>query len=251
MKIAYYTLHYGKEYLAWSIRSIQDSVDEIHMLYTKTPSFGHGTSLTCPDSEEELRYEAGRFANKPIIWHTGTWNNEGQHRTTIMDIAAQRNAKMILAVDADELWDPQTAKNALQKVEDYNAAGATRVRFVHFWRSFDWVCYDACMPERITDTRHSTQQKWNLDPQNFPVLHFGYAQSEKLMDYKWHIHGHQSELRKDWWTTKFLQWQPGINDVHPTCERDFWTPQKIEEPLLGKVKELLFDHPYFDKRKIL
>jgi hypothetical protein len=251
MKIAYYTLHYGKEYLAWSIRSIQDAVDEIHMLYTKTPSFGHGTSLMCPDTEEELRSEAARFANKPIIWHTGSWGNEGQHRNTILGIAAQRNANMILVVDADELWDPETAKTALQRVEDYNNAGTTRVRFVHFWRSLDWVCYDAAMPNRITDTRHPLNKEWYLDPQSFPVLHFGYAQSEKLMDYKWHIHGHQNELRPDWWNTKFLGWQPGVNDVHPTCSQGFWNPQKIEDPLKSKVHELLHDHPYFGKEKII
>lgn len=250
MKIAYYTLHYGKEYLAWSIRSIQDAVDEIHMLYTKTPSFGHGTSLICPDTEEELRHEAQRFAHKPIHWHVGTWGNEGQHRSEIMTIANQRNAHMILAVDADELWDPETAKSALQRVEDYNAAGYTRVRFVHFWRSLDWVCNDAAMPTRITDTRHLANREWYLDEQKFPVLHFGYAQSEKLMDYKWHIHGHQDELLPGWWQNKFLGWHPGMGDVHPTCSQGFWNPEKIQEPLQGKVKELLYDHPYFGKEKI-
>lgn len=251
MKIAYYTLHYGKEYLAWSIRSIQDAVDEIHMLYTKTPSFGHGTSLVCPDTEEELRFEAARFANKPIIWHTGAWGNEGQHRNEIHRIATERKAELILTVDADELWDTETAKSALQSVWNQNGAGATLVRFVHFWRSLDYVCYDAAMPERIRDIRYSPQNKWYLDKQEFPVLHFGYAQSEKLMNYKWNIHGHQNELRPDWMANKFLPWQPGIDDVHPTCTNGFWNPQKISQPLQNKVKELLHDHPYFGKDKII
>ena len=103
MRIAYYALHYGKEYLAYSIRSIQDAVDEIHILYTAKPSFGHGTDAVNPDTLVELEREAMRFATKPIIWHPGTWAQEGQHRDTIIEIAKQRGATVIATVDADEL----------------------------------------------------------------------------------------------------------------------------------------------------
>lgn len=258
MKIAYYPLHYGKEYLAWSIRSIQDAVDQIHILYTPRPSFGHGTNLVCPDTEEELKAEAHRFLKKPLHWHVGQWNNEGQHRDSIAQIARNAGATQILAVDADELWDPETADRALKRIAAHNdespgnTARTTKVRFIHFWRSLDWVCKDQAMPDRLHDIRFSANY-WYLDDQPFPVLHFGYAQSEKLTDYKWHIHGHQNELRHNWYKEKFLSWTPtsGINDVHPTCSNGFWNPEHIEEPLKSKVKELLGDHPYFGKDKIV
>ena len=43
-RIAFYALHYGREYLAWSVRSVQDAVDEIHVLYSDRPTFGHQTT---------------------------------------------------------------------------------------------------------------------------------------------------------------------------------------------------------------
>ena len=57
MIVASYVLHYGKEYLAWSIRSIQDCVDEIQILYSPRPSFSYQSSVPCPESEEELKAE--------------------------------------------------------------------------------------------------------------------------------------------------------------------------------------------------
>ena len=51
--LAYYPVHYGAEYLDASIRSISDQVDKIVILYTTHPSYGHGTSTPCPESESE------------------------------------------------------------------------------------------------------------------------------------------------------------------------------------------------------
>lgn len=251
-KIAYYALHYGKEYLAWSIESIQDAVDEIHILYSKTPTFGNKSSLRCPDTEQELRQEANRFAHKPIFWHTGVWNTEGEHRNEIFRIAHQREAELILVVDADEIWDTETAKTCLQRVWDLNIISSARVQFVNFYRSFDWVCYDPAMPIRIIDTRRlpgdEWPQVWPVDTQSFPVLHFGYAQSINIINYKHQIHGHRAQIKEDWWRNKFLGWRPGVNDVNPFG--NVWNPQPVHEPLKSKIKELLYDHPYFGKEKI-
>jgi hypothetical protein len=240
--IAFYCLHYGKEYLAWSIRSIQDAVDEIHVVYSDRPSFGHRTDLECPDSEEEMLSQAMRFAEKPVHWHKGRFSIEGEHRDAIYPIAREVGADRILVVDEDEIWAPGAARAAL-------AATAGRperdvlVRFVHFWRSFHWVCRDPSMPVRIVNP--SGSGIWYLSPQDHPVLHFGYAQTERLTSYKEAIHGHKSEWRRGWFDRKFLPWTPGagISDVHPTCV-DFWNPEAVGPDLEGVVRATLHDHPY-------
>src|SRR5437773_8346352 len=132
--IAYYALHYGKEYLAWSIRSVQDAIDEVHILYSDRPSHGHDASGPCPENEEELRKEACRFQTKPIFWHKGRWGNEGEQRDSIYPIAEKRGADTILVVDADELWDNAELTMALDRCAARPEKNV-RVRFLHFWRS--------------------------------------------------------------------------------------------------------------------
>lgn len=249
--IAYYALHYGSEYLAWSVRSVMKHVDEIHVLYTEKPSFGRDTGLVCPDTEARLRTEALRFLDKPekLHWHRVTAHAEGAHRDQLRKLCP--DAGLVLHVDADELWDGRTLADCLAEARD-SSYWSLRARFVHFWRSFDWVCQDAAMPERIFNWRNSPQLKDGYlsgRAQHMPVLHFGYAQSEELMRYKWQIHGHQDELRKGWFEEKFLGWKPGIDDVHPTCDQGFWMPKGtlVHAGLLTSVHDLLRDHPYFGK----
>jgi len=252
MRIAYYALHYGKEYLAHSVRSVQDAVDEIHMLYTATPSFGHATAMSCPDSLDELKREAHRFATKPIIWHQGTWYNETQHRNAAVDIAKSVGASIIAVVDADELWAPMALAACLDFVEKTPKPSVHRYRaqFLHFWRSFDNVCRDSSLPERVIDVRQPSGLIESLpgDVQVKPVYHFGYAQSDALMRYKWGgCHGHQDELRAGW-LDRFLNWQ-GQMDVHPTVT-DLWNPEATDSETRADVQKLLGDHPYFGQNPI-
>jgi len=245
-RIAYYALHYGTDYLSWSIRSVQDAVDEIHVLYTPTPSFGHATDVPCPDTREALVIAAHRFARKPIHWHVGAWRGEGEHRNAIDAIARAAGAGLVLAVDSDEIWDRRSLESSLAWVEAHPVAGVSRYRvwFDHFWRSFSWVCHDPCRPERILDLRGAYGSAADLphEAQICPVLHFGYAQREDIMRYKWRIHGHQDELRHGW-LDRFLIWQPGEGDVHPT-NLDFWTPVPTPPDLARLLDEQLGDHPY-------
>jgi hypothetical protein len=241
--IAYWALHYGKEYLAWSIRSVQDAVDEIHVLYTDQPSFGYRGAASCPDSESELKEEAQRFLTKPLHWHKGRWEREGEHRAAIIDIANGIGAERVLVVDADEVWAPGAAASALAASAGHDEKD-TLARFIHFWRSLHYVCHDPCMPVRIINPRASGGT-WYLDPQDSPVLHFGYAQSEALTRYKIGIHGHKGEWRPEW-LGRFLAWRPGSleKDLHPT-NRDFWAPEKTSPQEAAWVSATLWDHPYF------
>jgi hypothetical protein len=236
MRVAYYALHYGKEYLAWSIASIQKAVDQIHIFYTATPSYGQRTpGFVCPDTEDELQAEAQRFATVPIVWHRGQWGSEGAHRSAIYSVQGVEQA---LVVDADEVWLPGAAEAALEAAQHLEA-GCVGLPFVHFWRSFHWVCRDHWMPIRVLNfgkPQGSTEFLHDVTP----VLHFGYAQSLALMLYKWSCHGHLAELRPNW-IDRFRDWRPGDpGDVHPTTY-NIWTPQSTDASVLDP---LLADHPY-------
>ncbi len=241
-KIAYVALHYGADYLAWAIRSIQDAVDEIHILYTNQPSFGYETTLSCPDSEADLRREAERFLKKPIFWHYGNWKSESAQRNEIFGIARDRGASQALVLDADELWPPGLAVEALAAASGRSEQNVL-MRFIHFWRSLHWVCRDPAMPVRILNIGGTGT--WYLSPQRAPILHMGYAQRSAVVDYKWHIHGHRGEWRGNWYEEKFAPWKPGrgMKDVHPT-NVDFWNPEPVNSEENIFVNHLLLDHPY-------
>jgi len=251
--VASYVLHYGKEYLAWSIRSIQDCVDEIQILYSPRPSFSYQSSVPCPESEEELKAEANRFLapGKKLRWTTGNWTQEGAHRDAAVEQAFVRGATVLLVVDADEIWDPKTLRAQLMAAE-ISKERDTLAPFCHFWRSFSHVCIDPSRPVRILNLRSPSGLRYA--DQKIPVLHFGYAQSEKITKYKIDIHGHRGEWRPEWHAQKFLPWRPGVEmkDVHPTCGWNssfgdyFWNPKPTPKELQEVVAAQLFGHPYAD-----
>jgi hypothetical protein len=250
MIVASYVLHYGAQYLAWSIRSIQDAVDEIQVFYSPKPSFGRGEAGPCPESEEDLKREACRFLSpgKTLRWVRGLWPMEGAHRDAAVDAAASRGASVVFIVDADEIWDPGEAK-----VQVAAALAApereTLAPFCHFWRCFNYVCVDPSRPLRFLKL---AGKGLRYADQKIPVLHFGYAQTEEITKYKIAIHGHLSEWRPRWLADKFLAWRPGVEmkDVHPTCGWNssfndyFWNPKPTPPELVEVVGRTLADHPY-------
>lgn len=248
--IAYWAIHYGAEYLRWSVRSVAPVVDELHFLYTPDPSHGHASDLICPETEEQLKAEALAGAgDKPVFWYNGKgrWHNEGEQRSAIEPIAKRRDADLIVWVDADEIWWTPTLKVSIDLARE-NKARETRVRFVHFWRSMRWVCEDPCMPVRFINLNFD-KELWYLSPQDSPVLHFGYAQKPETIQYKQSIHGHKAEWKPGWFEKTFLPWTPGVEDVHPTCGRNgegvaFWTPKPTSIFLQAMLDNVLGDHPY-------
>lgn len=232
--IASYIIHYGREWLNWSMRSVESFVDDIFVFYTPKPSHGHATTLECPDSREELFSIAARFSAR---WYDGTYAHEGEHRDFAIKTCMAAGADMVLVVDADEVWDPDILAQVLVAAWD-SSAHTIRVHASHFWRSVNWICHDEAMPARVIKREGVGEGYVGRQP---GFWHFGYAQSPELIQYKMSIHGHKNELRPGWFENKFLAWKPGMGDVHPT-NVDFWNPEPFDRTeLFG----LIGDHPYY------
>jgi hypothetical protein len=243
-------LHFGKEYLAWSVRSVRHAVDELHFLYAPRPSHGHGTDAVCPETEEELHAEAQRWADRPIHWHRGEWPHEGAHHDAIYPIAQERGVGQILRMDCDEIWDADEVTRALDASERMPHK-ALRVWMLNWWRSFDWVCDDPCRPHRIINPAGEGLEAY-LDTQRVPILHMGYAQSVRLLEYKMQVQSHHAELRPEWLATKYRTWTPEGGphvDLHPTCvgppPNYFWHARRVTDVERALVDQLLGDHSYY------
>lgn len=235
---ASYILHYGREWLFHSMRSVRPFVDEIRVFYTPKPSHGHTSQLQCPETREELHTISKQF---DAVWHEGLYPQEGQHRDYAIANCKEAGAEVILVVDADEIWLPEELKYALDYVRNNPfRIGRWCVNMLHFWRSLRWVCNDSMWPTRIiVPTRgHGIGYVSHNECQ---PLHMGYAQTPEIIEYKMSIHGHKDEIRPGWFGQMFLAWRPEMGDVHPTCE-DTWTPKPYDRNLISDV---VGDHSYF------
>jgi len=241
-------VHYGKEYLAWAVAALAPVVDEVHIFYTKDPSFGFiDRSLVCPDTEDELVAQANTFA-KPV-WHRVKATSEHEHRDQMLDVARARTAQLVVIADADEIWSSTALAISLGAVENANSAGRWLARFHNFWRSWNFTVADAFRPVRIVDMRHPITKDAYLtdDQQPMPVYHFGYAQTLPTMRYKLSCHGHKAEFRPAWFEKKFLSWTPegDHRDLHP-CVNNLWTAEPTPHDVMCHLGALMPTHPHRD-----
>jgi len=230
--VAAIPLHYGAEYLRQAVEAVEPFVGRVVVLYTPHPSYGHSTVLPCPDSEESLRACCDGVAHK-LTWKRGEWAGEGQHRNEIYNLCP--DADLILQVDADEVWDQPSLLECIEYAETHNYRNLLIDGFVHFWRSFRWACRDVWAPVRIIkpggDGNHTIPGR---------VYHFGYAQGEAITRYKWTCHGHQNELRPEWFDSIFMD-PERKRDLHPVV-KDWWNAEPFDR---AKLPESLQKHPYF------
>jgi hypothetical protein len=239
--VAYYPLHYGAEYLNASIKSIEPFVDKIHILYTENPSYGFHSDIKCPETEQQLKDIVFTSTNK-ANWHKIKAGHEGQHR----DIAFQftDGYDLLLACDADEVWEAQSLDWCLQSAMKGEAWRYNIRGFINFWKSFNHHCIDYFAPARIFNLHRNNK---NEDVLNGIVYHFSCAQSKAIMDYKWTIHGHKNEIHSDWLNKTYYQWKEGDKWLHP-ASKTVW-----EEALpfdKNTLPEILKQHSNFNKKII-
>lgn len=240
MKIlCYIPLHYGKEYLHEVIKTVDQYVDHILILYTEYPSFGHMTKLTCPDSKKELFDIASCSSNK-IEWKNIKVCTEGEHRNLAIDYAKKHNYDLVLAVDADEIWEEKDLVRVLSEAFNSTERYFKIKGFINFYRSFNTVCLDGFEPVRIINMKNSNDLYKTL---NGCIYHFSLAQSTKIVKYKWTCHGHQNELRHNWLNDKYINFTAGMQDLHPVAI-GLWNPIAFDKNTLPPI---LKSHQNFNK----
>lgn len=237
MKIVGYTaLLYGADYLHHAIRSIIDDIDEYIVLYTPIGSHGHRTNAVCPDTKEALYEIAYSAAGDKLRWFEGEWAYEGQQRDSIFSIVPDADA--IVVLDSDELYMPDMVKEAIQKGIDENV-NHVRIPLIHHWRSFyKGFTHDPAAPIRIHLPKLPEGETTYAPDEEKRIRHLGYAIRPELMRYKWLIHGHLGELRKDcdWINDVYLANRQ--YDCHPVGSDAWQTVEDITPP------NFMLDHPF-------
>lgn len=246
-RVGVMAVHYGKEYIAHAARSLAIVCDEVHVFYTPYPSFGFNEGAVCPDTEDELIFEARRFAPRLVWRRVEGLVQEAHHRGLMTSTAERVGGTTMVIADADEVWYPSALETAVQHVEDSNSAGRWLAHFHNFWRSWEWTVRDAFKPIRIVDLRNSINVDRHLDwnSQPLPIYHFGYAQTLATMRYKFTCHGHKAEFKPGWFEKKFVPWTPDGDhtDLHP-CVNNLWTAERTDAETLVILDQLIPGHPH-------
>ena len=240
--VAYCALHYGKPYLAYAIRSVIDVVSEFHILYSDKPSHGSMATGVCPDTEDELHEIAWDAAGTKLRWVKGNWQQENQQRNAISQYVP--DADIVLVVDSDEIWRPQT----LELLEDGkidSKASCVAIPLYHFFRNFRHAMInDVASPPRILFPKVSQDNK-RYAGLKYAISHFGYCQPVEYLRYKLSCHGHKHELRftPDEYVNLYLdhnRW----TDLHPVGNQ--W---ELAEQVrsLDYMPAFMKEHPYFDR----
>lgn len=237
--VGYVALLYGREFLHSAIRSVIDSVDEMYIIYDATEHGSHGTQTQypCPDKRHELIEIAWDACKGKMHWQQDAFVHEGHQRMSIHRYAPDADA--ILVVDSDEIYEDGLADEAIEFALTKTQARTVRIPFQHQWRSFHrGFLHDPAYPHRVIvpkrqeadDTMHTDKRVW----------HFGYSIRPELVQWKWLIHGHRSELRPHWFRDVFMTNRQ--YDCHP-CGNDSWNAEDIDQV---KLPSVLKDHPYKD-----
>ena len=244
MIAAYYALHYGSDYLGWSIKSIYDHVDKIFVFYSCVPSYSHQTPLANPDNKEKLVSATFAFGDPKgkIAWIDGQWSNEPAHRTHAENHCIQAGADAIVVVDSDEIWDDATFESAMSEASTSNAR-LNRIRMLTLWRSFSWHCMDEMWPIRIIfPKRPGGDAGICRGDDGHRVFHFGYARDLASIRYKVSIHGHKGEWRPEW-LSRYENWPAsGNEDLHPVA-RNAWNATSFDKT---KLPVFMRVHPYYE-----
>lgn len=243
--VGFTALHYGRDYLAYAIRSIIDHIDEYHVAYSAIGSHGHRSDVKCPETREELYAIASAAAGDKLRWHDGEWEHEGWQRDSIFDNAPDADA--IIVLDADEIWPEDLIKTVVELPADKAPVRRLRVQMVHFWRSFyRAVLHDPAFPIRIIYPKVDTDREFTL---SYPgkIAHMGYAQRPEIVQYKQLTHGHRNEWRRDvdWFADKFMA--NAQTDTHPVGS-EFWWPERVDP--MDYMPRWMQDHPYYHMQVI-
>lgn len=244
MKVIGYTaLHYGRDYLAYAIRSVIDHLDEYHVLYTPVGSHGHHTHIPCPETRDELYALAQQAAGDKLRWHDGRWAHEGQQRDSIHQIAP--DADVVIVLDADEIW-PEILIASAVAIPQHIGGYPKRVRMpmTHYWRSMHRaVLHDPALPVRVIYPQvANNDERAHAAPLNISLSHMGYAQRPEIVQYKQLTHGHRNEWRRDvdWFRDVFMANRQ--TDCHPVGS-EYWNPEAVDP--LDYMPEWMSEHPYY------
>ena len=229
--VAFYPIHYGKEYLEASIKVIDPFVEEILILYSSNPSYGFNANIICPETRDSIK-EVAEKASLKIRWYDIDANNEGAHRELAFRFIRDKGYDVLISCDADEVWDPIDLERCIRETAQSNIWRRNVNGFINFWKSFNMACYDGFQPARLFNLKATNKLEQTIDGK---IYHFGCAQDKSIMNYKYEVHGHKKEIRPNWLEKVYHSWSDCDTFLHPVSLQIWEKAIPFDKKLLPEV----------------
>jgi len=237
--LGFMTVHYAGAFLREALESVVDHCDKVVIAYSRQPSQGHGTNLSCPDSEGYIFSICESVLKDKFIWDSAErYGAETEHRAVKYNYS--KGFDLVLTIDSDEVYkNPSEAlKYAYNgKAQYYGIDG-----YINFWKSFNHACYDGYRPVRIENLNvKDGSQDLNCKT---VIYHFSTCQPKAIMDYKFGVFGHAHEVRKGWLQNTYYDWTPETKWLHCVSEQIWENAEPFDKHTLPAN---LRKHYYFER----
>jgi len=271
MKIAaVYSVYNEEEYIAYSIRSVRDHVDQVVVNVNRQPWNRSGSLQPAPfppdRTEDVVRALARQDPN--VVVQTGTWATEVAHRQAGMAYCLEHGFDYYFLVDGDEVYRPDHLDALLDEIRRHPSVGTFHIKCVIFWRSFayrippdvmkwtPWRVFKIHRTRRILglpfphETRFVGDNKTNspgprhlVPPERCVFYHFSYARSEAKMRQKISTFSVADQVHDGWFERVWLAWpsQREMRNIHPMVPEEFPTAHRVEP---SDLPEVMTTHPY-------
>lgn len=256
--IAVYVVHYGMDYLEYSIKSIYDKVDKI-LLSVGLKSWTYKTTHDIDQRFLAHIYDlAKKYSKIEIVTVDSAKLDEEQRNLTIPHAAGY---DYYFLVDFDEIYDGDSIDRLYNFVSANPGHSVYRIPFFHFWRGFGYRLEETIFKpvERLFRISRRFRFKWSSKSGfkekakiNVPIdicscFHFSYARMPDEIKMKTETWAHATDVRPNWFEDIFLKW-PGnkeMIDIHPYKDQEeLWKRAVFFDKT--RLPDFMKDHPYYN-----
>jgi hypothetical protein len=263
---AAYKVFNGGLYLAYSMKSIYNYVDQIVIFVSTKPWNGPLVPLDdtveiirkFPDPMRKIRFvvQDFRYDEDAGSGHA----NELREMNALLNYVRKEfpSTTHYLYIDADEVWQPDHMRKLRRLLSAPTVVGEVHVAWRCYWKSFKyWI--DPFEPSRPTiafrvtpDTKFVTIRDTNMEPKhfvspdNFFLHHFSYALTSDMVAKKIKAWSHCKEIASSWYEKVWLAWDANrtMENLHPVNPPEYKRAAPADE---SQLPEVMKGHPFFGK----
>jgi glycosyltransferase involved in cell wall biosynthesis len=270
---ACYCIYNEEEYIAYSIRSIYDFVDQIVICLGTAPwsayNPGARAAFSQHDRTEEIVRELASGDQKFVV-RQGLWDSEVAQRDAAMQYCRGAGLDYCFVVDADEVYRWDHLEAIRDEVEAHPEVGTFYIKCCVLWRSFryripywgvkhiPWRIFKVTRSRRVLGFEFPYQCRFTgpnrtnslgprrlIPPEKAIFYHFGYARATERMRLKLATSEQQRLFIDGWFEKIWLRWPEdrSMKNLQPL------DPEGLPEALYVDPTDLpavMRDHPYWN-----
>lgn len=241
---AFYCVHNDDRWLEYSIRSIYPAMDAIYFLVAEEPWRG-----LLEDNYKTLRcIETFPDPDGKLHLVRGSWKGEVEQRNHALAELTVAGFDYAFIIDADEIYETQQLRGALEHVSQQPEVGCWHCCFVHYWKSpfYRIDPIDAHNPPVLlklgtggfVEFRNCLATSHKLIPPSILFCHhMSYARSDQEILRKISTFSHSHQIDPEWFEKKWKRWDidNSVTDLCPYNPGAFHHTAYVEHSVLPEV----------------